>query len=226
VIRAVLLDALGTLVRIEPPAPRLQRSLRGRLDLDLPLDRCAAAMRAEMSYYGAHCARASDDAALATLRLECADVLADVLAAGPNGAELLPCLTDAVTFTAFPDAVPAVEALAAQGRRLAVVSNWDVSLPPLLVRLGLATHLETVVHSAGVGASKPDPKPFLVALARLGLSSDECVHVGDDPVNDGAGAAAAGLRAILVDRQGAAEPGVRVRSLEEVPAVVDQLDAA
>jgi putative hydrolase of the HAD superfamily len=226
VIRAVLLDALGTLVQMEPPAPRLQRSLRARLELDLSLDRCDAAMRAEMSYYGAHCARASDDAALAALRLECADVLADVLAAGPNGAELLPCLTDAVTFTAFSDAAPAVEALASQGRRLAVVSNWDVSLPPLLVRLGLATHIETVVHSAGVGASKPDPKPFLVALERLGLSSDECVHVGDDPVNDGAGAAAAGLRAILVDRNGAVEPGVRVRSLEEVPEVVEQLDAA
>jgi putative hydrolase of the HAD superfamily len=226
VIRAVLLDALGTLVRMEPPAPRLQRSLRARLDLDLPLDRCDAAMRAEMSYYGDHCARASDDAALATLRLECADVLADVLAAGPNGAELLPCLTDAVAFTAFPDAAPALEALATQGRRLAVVSNWDVSLPPLLVRLALAPYLETVVHSAGVGASKPDPRPFLVALERLGLPPEECVHVGDDAVNDVAGAAAAGLRAILLDRHGPAEPGVRVRSLEEVPAVVEQLDAA
>jgi putative hydrolase of the HAD superfamily len=226
VIRAVLLDALGTLVRMEPPAPRLQRSLLARLDLELPLDRCDAAMRAEMSYYGAHCARASDDAALATLRLECADVLADVLAAGPNGAELLPCLTDAVAFTAFPDAAPALEALAAQGRRLAVVSNWDVSLPPLLVRLALAPYLETVVHSAGVGASKPDPRPFLVALERLGLPPGECVHVGDDAVNDVEGAAAAGLRAILLDRPGPAEPGVRVRSLEEVPAVVEQLDAA
>jgi putative hydrolase of the HAD superfamily len=211
VIRAVLLDALGTLVRMEPPAPRLQRSLRARLDLDLPLDRCDAAMRAEMSYYGAHCARASDDAALATLRLECADVLADVLAAA---------------FTAFPDAAPALEALATQGRRLAVVSNWDVSLPPLLVRLALAPYLETVVHSAGVGASKPDPRPFLVALERLGLPPEECVHVGDDAVNDVAGAAAAGLRAILLDRHGPAKPGVRVPSLEEVPAVVEQLDAA
>lgn len=224
-IRAVLVDALGTLVHMEPAAPRLQGSLRTRLDLDLPLDRCDAAMRAEMSYYGANCARASDDAALAALRLECADVLADVLAAGPNGAELLPCLTDAVAFAAFPDAAPSLEALASQGRRLAVVSNWDVSLPPLLVRLGLATHLEAVVHSAGVGASKPDPRPFLVALERLGLSPDECVHVGDDPVNDGEGAAAAGLRAILLDRHGEAEPGVQVRSLEEVPALLDQLDA-
>ena len=225
-IRAVLLDALGTLVRLEPPAPRLQASLRARLDLDVPLDRCAAAMQAEMAYYGAHCARASDDVALAVLRLECADVLADVLAAGPQGAEILPCLTDAVVFTAFEDALPALDALAAQGRRLAVVSNWDVSLPPVLRRLGLAERLETVVHSAGVGASKPDPRPFQVALARLELAPGDCIHVGDDPVSDGQGAAAAGLRALLVDRSGANPGGRNVRSLEDVPPLLDLLDAA
>lgn len=225
-IRAVLLDALGTLVRLEQPGPRLQASLRTRLDLDVSLDRCSAAMRAEMSYYGAHCARASDDAALALLRLECADVLADVLAAGPIGAELLPCLTDAISFSAFPDAAPALESLASQGRRLAVVSNWDVSLPPVLRRLGLAARLETIVHSAGVGAAKPDPLPFRVALDRLRLAAGECVHVGDDPVNDGEGAAAAGLRAILVDRAGGLERAGVVHSLSEVPPLLDQLEAA
>ena len=225
-IEAVLLDALGTLVRLEPPAPRLQASLATRLGLAVALDRCEAAMRAEMAYYGAHCARATDDAALAVLRLECADVLADVLAAGPNGAELLPCLTDAVAFSAFADARPALDALAAQGRRLAVVSNWDVSLPPVLARLGLAPRLELVVHSAGVGAAKPDPRPFLVALERLGLPADACVHVGDDPRTDGEGAAAAGLDAIIVDRDGRGGAGARVGSLSELPGLLEQRDAA
>jgi putative hydrolase of the HAD superfamily len=226
VIRGVLIDALGTLVRLEPPAPRLQASLEARLELDVSLDRCETAMHAEMRYYAAHCARARDTAALAALRLECADVLADMLAAGPNGAEILPCLTDAIAFTAFPDAAPALAALASQGRRLAVVSNWDVSLPPVLVRLGLATRFEVIVHSAGAGAAKPDPRPFQIALDRLSLAPGECVHVGDDPVNDGEGATAAGLRAILVDRNGEGGAGRRVRSLVEVPALLEQLEAA
>jgi putative hydrolase of the HAD superfamily len=226
VIRGVLIDALGTLVRLEPPAPRLQASLRSRRDLNVSLDRCEAGMQAEMRYYAANCARARDAAALAALRLECADVLADVLAAGANGAEILPCLTDAISFTAFPDAAPALAALSTQGRRLAVVSNWDVSLPPVLARLGLATRFEAIVHSAGAGAAKPDPRPFQIALERLSLAPDECVHVGDDPVNDGEGASAAGLRAILVDRAGEGGPGSRVRSLAEVPALLDRLEAA
>jgi putative hydrolase of the HAD superfamily len=224
VIQGVLLDALGTLVQLEPPAPRLQRSLRDRLGLDLSLDRCNAAMQAELRHYGANCVRAHDAATLASLRLECADVLADVLAAGPNGPEMLPCLTDAITFTAFPDAAPALDALVGAGRRLAIVSNWDVSLPPVLARLGLAAPFELVVHAAGVGASKPDPRPFARALELLGLSADACVHVGDDPVTDGDGAHAAGIVPILIDRRGRGGPGRRVRSLLELPEALSRLE--
>jgi putative hydrolase of the HAD superfamily len=226
VIRGVLLDALGTLVQLEPPAPRLQASLADRLGVAASLDRCHAAMQAEMRHYGANCMRARDAASLAVLRLECADVLADALAAGPNGADLLPCLTDAISFTAFPDAAPALAALAASGRRLAVVSNWDVSLPPVLARLGLAEHLEAVVHSAGAGAAKPDPRPFELALRCLELAADACVHVGDDAVNDGEGARAAGIEPILVDRPGNGGPERRVRSLLDVPGAIELLEAA
>jgi len=83
-----------------------------------------------------------------------------------------------------------------------------------------------IVHSAGAGAAKPDPRPFQIALERLSLTAAECVHVGDDPVNDGEGASAAGLRAILVDRAGEGGAGQRVRSLVEVPAMLEQLEAA
>ncbi|MEO9176330.1 MAG: HAD-IA family hydrolase [Gaiellales bacterium] len=220
----MLLDALGTLVQLEPPAPLLQRSLCSRLGLDLSLDRCNAAMQAELRHYGANCARAHDAETLASLRLECADVLADVLAAGPNGPEVLPCLTDAITFSAFADAAPALEALVGTGRRLAVVSNWDVSLPPVLERLGLAAPFDVIVHAAGAGASKPDARPFEIALRLLALRADECVHVGDDPVTDGDGARAAGIEPILVDRSDRADGGRRVGSLLELPQLLEQME--
>ncbi len=223
-IEGVLMDALGTLVRLEPPGPRLRASLEARLGFEVSLDRCQAAMQAEMRHYGANCVRAHDAASLAALRLECADVLADALAAGPNGPELLPCLTDAITFSAFPDSAPALSELAAAGRRLAVVSNWDVSLVPVLERLGLAEAFETIVHSAGAGASKPDPRPFALALHRLGLPADACVHVGDDPANDGDGARAAGIEPILVDRSGRDVSGLHVRSLLELPALLARME--
>ena len=225
-IRGVLFDALGTLLHLERPAPRLQRSLVARLGLDVPLDRCEAAMRAELRYYGANCVRARDAATLDVVRLECADVLADALAAGPHGSELLPCLTDAIAFTAFPDAAPALAELAASGRVLAVVSNWDISLAPTLEELGLLEPFALVVHAAGVGASKPDPRPFLVALDRLGLTAGECVHVGDDPITDGEGARAAGMRALVLDRKGTRGDAGSIGSLLEVPSRLEALEQA
>jgi putative hydrolase of the HAD superfamily len=224
VIRGVLLDALGTLVRLEPPAPRLQHSLLTRLGLDLSLDRCNAGMQAELRHYGANCIRAHDAATLARLRLECADVLADALAAGPNGPEVLPCLTDAIVFSAFPDAAPALDALVETGRRLAVVSNWDVSLPPVLERLGLQESFTAVVHAAGAGASKPDPRPFEIALELLALPAGDCVHVGDDPRTDVGGARAAGIEPILVDRAGQGGDGRRIASLAELPGLLEQME--
>ena len=42
-----------------------------------------------------------------------------------------------------------------------------------------------------MGARKPDPHPFAVALERLGVRAERAVHVGDDPMCDEAGALAA-----------------------------------
>ena len=58
---AVTFDAMGTLVTLDPPAPRLQRSLERRLGLAVDLARCEGAMRVEMRHYRAHCTAARAD---------------------------------------------------------------------------------------------------------------------------------------------------------------------
>ena len=205
---AVTLDAMGTLVSIEPPGPRLQRSLERRLGLTVELARCEGAMRVEMRHYRAHCTGARDAASLAALRLDCASLIGDALALGVSGPELLPSLTDAIAFQAYADAAPAVRRLAAAGMKLAVIANWDVSLTDVLRRLGLAEPFDVIVTAAAVGASKPAPEPFRVALDHLGVDAARCVHVGDDPVTDVAGARGAGLSAVLVDRTGRAPDSI------------------
>ena len=207
VIRGVLLDALGTLVRLEPPGPRLQASLRARLGLDVPLDRCAAAMQAEMSLLR-RALRAR------TRRRRAGGAATRVRGRARGRPRRRPDRRRAASvpdrrrwsFTRVPRRrACARRRCASQGRRLAVVSNWDVSLPPVLrAARTRARPSRSSCTRPGVGAAKPDPRPFRVALERLALAAGECVHVGDDPVNDGEGAAAAGLRAILVDRDGRA----------------------
>jgi putative hydrolase of the HAD superfamily len=212
---AVTLDAMGTLVAIEPPAPRLQRSLERRLGIAVELTRCEAGMRAEMRHYRSHCVHAHDAVSLAALRLECASLLADALAVDASGAELLPSLTDAIAFHAYADALPALDALLTAGLRLAVVANWDVSLHDVLARLGFAGRFQVVVTAAAVGAAKPDPAPFQAALDRLGVTADRCTHVGDDPVTDIGGARAAGMPGLLLDRSGRAAGSLA--DLSELP---------
>jgi putative hydrolase of the HAD superfamily len=210
--KAVLLDALGTLVELEPPAERLAAALGGRL----PLDRVRRAMRAEMAYYRAHSHEGSDARGLADLRERSARVLSEAL-----GVEVpVETLMSAIRFRAYPDSAPALAELRERRLRLICVSNWDCSLPDVLARVGLADLLDDIVASATVSARKPDPAIFRAALERAGCGPAEALVVGDTPEEDLAGAAAAGIAALLVRRDGTkpdpGESAAVISSLTEI----------
>lgn len=120
----------------------------------------------------------------------------------------------------FDDVLPALDALARHGTRLAVVSNWDDRLEPLLERLGLRGRFEVVVVSCHAGCTKPAPGIFTAALQRLGLPPEAALHVGDSVTEDVSGARASGLHARLIRRQVPAVAGEQVRSLEELVELV------
>ncbi len=102
----------------------------------------------------------------------------------------------------FPEVLPTVNRLREAGLRLAVVSNWDTRLPAILEGLGLAPLFDVITVSALEGVEKPAPEIFLRTVERLGVPPDRVLHVGDSPREDYAGAEAAGLAALLVDRPG------------------------
>ena len=186
--------------------------LRRALGAEIAEGRLIAAVKAEMAYYREHSEEGRDEATLADLRRRCAAVLSDRLGR-PVTAETL---MEAIRFDPFPDAAPALAALRARGLATICVSNWDISLPGVLERCGLSPGLDAVVCSAGAGARKPSPAIFERALAIAGCSAEEAVHVGDTPEEDLAGARAAGLRGLLIRRDG----GGDVTSLAEVAALV------
>jgi putative hydrolase of the HAD superfamily len=143
-------------------------------------------------------------------------------------AELFAALWDhfatAAAWEVYPDAVPALAALRDRGVRLGVVTNFDSRVEPLLAALGLAGWFQSLTRSSAAGAAKPDPAIFRAALARHGASPAEALHVGDSPGEDVAGAEAAGLLGVLVDRAGrhAGPPrGVRVAALTEVVGLLE-----
>jgi putative hydrolase of the HAD superfamily len=109
---------------------------------------------------------------------------------------------DPRSWMVFPDVVPVLAELRETGARLAIVSNWDSSLPALLSRLGLASWFDTIVVSHLEGLEKPRPELFLRAIERLEGSPGDALHVGDVPELDEAGAKAAGIASVIVDRRG------------------------
>jgi putative hydrolase of the HAD superfamily len=104
---------------------------------------------------------------------------------------------------AYPDVVPALQRVRAAGLRTAVVTNGMSDLQWLkLDRAGLAPHFDAFVASSAVGIGKPDPRIFEVTLDRLGSSAAAAWMVGDNPDRDVAGAQAAGIRSVWLDRRG------------------------
>ena len=220
-VKAVLLDALGTLVELQPPAPRLRRLL-AQAGFEVSEERVAAGFAAEIAYYLDHHLEGSDRERLERLRDRCAEEMRRALEL-PNldHATARRAMLGALEFRPYPDVLPALAELRKRGLTLVVASNWDCSLPDWLKPAGITELVDGVVTSAEVGAPKPNPRVFERALAIAGVAPSEALHVGDKVDNDIQGAAAAGVRAILVQREGDPPAGVEsVRSLRELPALL------
>jgi len=198
-----LFDALGTLVRLEPPWPLLAGALASRHGIEVSEEEAREAMRAEMAYYLEHHTEGRDSVTLGELRGRCATVLGKALpevAGRLTQAELIEALLESLRFVPFPDAATALGALRSLNVRTAVVSNWDCSLGGLLAGLGLSGLLDAVVTSAEAGVRKPDRRIFERALAAIHCVPERAIFVGDSFDVDISGGRAAGIRSVLIDR--------------------------
>ena len=115
----------------------------------------------------------------------------------------------------FPDVHLALELLRNRGLKLAVISNWDERLRPLLRSLELDRYFEEIVISCEVGVPKPSAVIFSRTAEVLRLSPGEILHVGDDPIADVEGARAAGFKGVFLDRAGVTCPS-QVRDLRDL----------
>jgi putative hydrolase of the HAD superfamily len=103
---------------------------------------------------------------------------------------------------AFPDALPAVTELC-RDFKLALITNGPSDIQRgKLFAAGLEDFFPVIIVSAEVGAWKPDPRIFALALDRLGVAPREAVMVGDMVARDVGAAQAAGLWGVWLDRPG------------------------
>ena len=96
-----------------------------------------------------------------------------------------------------PGARRTIDALWRTGIVVVIVTNSDGHAEENLAACGFGGI--PVIDSTVIGAAKPDPRIFEVALAHAGATPAETVHVGDTLINDVVGARAAGITPIHFD---------------------------
>jgi putative hydrolase of the HAD superfamily len=139
--------------------------------------------------------------------------------------ELYRVFSRSESYRLFDDVVPALEALAGDGVRLGLISNFEGWLEKMLVELEVGHLFEVSVISGTEGVEKPDPAIYELALDRAAVSPDRALHVGDAPKLDVEPAISVGMGAVLLDRTGRYSDfeGLRIRSLEELRPLVAKL---
>lgn len=200
-LRAVLVDAVGTVMHLREPVGVTYARLAGTGDAEALQRAFAAALRSRPPMVFPGLAEDARRAAERDWWRELVDaVFAAAGAALPAGGfdRLWAHYAGGAAWEPAPGAAELLRAARARGLRTGMVSNFDHRLPDVLAALGLAPLLDVVVLPGDAGAAKPDPRIFALALARLGVAAAEAVYLGDDADDDIAGATAAGLQAVDV----------------------------
>lgn len=225
-VDGLILDAVGTLIEPSPPVATMYAEAARRqgvaIDPDEVKRRFHRSFRVD-----------EDDERLGPLGTDEANehrrwrrIVAAVLPGLPDPDRAFDELWDHFgqpsAWRTFDDVGPALGALRRSGRRVAIASNFDGRLRGVVRGLpDLAAAEDALVISSEVGVRKPHPSFYRAARERLGLPADRVLSVGDDPENDVRGPERAGLRGLLLDRDGRRPEGFA--SVPDLMALVREL---
>ncbi len=221
-IQVITFDVGGTLIEPWPSVGHVYAEVAGRhgvgVDAEVLNQRFVAAWHAgrEFDY---------SRAAWAGLVDEVFSGLARELPSQTFFGELYGRFAEPDTWRVFEDVQPALECLQERGMRMAVLSNWDERLRPLLEKLELAGWFEEIFVSAEMGRAKPDGRLFAGVAEHLEMDGSGILHVGDSQREDLQGALAAGWQGRLLARNGIQQPshkGQAVSSLKDLARIIKE----
>ena len=130
----------------------------------------------------------------------------------------------------FPDAQPTLEYLRSRGYRLGLLSNtwWAAEWHNAhLATHGLDRYLDELVYTSDLPHSKPHTAAFQTIAGRLGVPHENCVMIGDRPIDDISGGLNAGMRAVFKTNgrattiPDAVKPTAVIANLAELPPLVE-----
>jgi putative hydrolase of the HAD superfamily len=193
-VRAVVFDLFGTLVYEFP-----------RSDWDAWLDTTAAIVEADPeAFHAAWGATAAErqTGALGDIEENLRSVAARA-GAWPTDAQIAEALEARAAmyrewFVPRPGAQEVLPELRAAGYGLALVSMCAPDAPAMWRASPLGGSVDAEVFSCEVALRKPDEAIYRLAAERLGVEPAECLYVGDGAYRELTGAAAVGMRPLLI----------------------------
>ncbi len=114
----------------------------------------------------------------------------------------------------YPETPAVLRELRRRGYQIGIITNGNSLLQNRKLDLtGLRLCTDLSIISGDEDVHKPHPELFRRAAARLGIAPENCVYIGDHPINDIQGATSAGMRAIYLN----------TRELDEHPDGVPEI---
>jgi putative hydrolase of the HAD superfamily len=217
-IRAIVFDAVGTLIKPVPSVAETYTSAASRQGVVIRPAEVRERFQHHFQNRGEHAGNGLFSTDEATERRRWRAIVGGVLAEVPDPDrafdELWDHFSHSGSWRCFPDVEPTLGGLADAGISVCVGSNFDSRLRCVVHGLPeLEPWVDSLVISSEVGYRKPHPLFFEAVCNHLGQPAHQVLCVGDDSENDVRGAIRAGLSGILIDRAGnrpADLPHVRV----------------
>ena len=132
-----------------------------------------------------------------------------------------------LSLDAYPDAAPALERLAGDDRRCAILSNGaPAMLQASVENAGLAQLLEAVISADQAGIYKPDPRVYQLAVDRMEAAKENICFVSSNGW-DIAGGAQFGFQVVHLNRFSQpienipGKPKAAIADLGQLPGLLD-----
>jgi putative hydrolase of the HAD superfamily len=226
-IRAVFFDLYQTLVRYQPTQAELEANALASLgykttavSLDFPILAANEFMYKEIAKRPLSKRTKEEIVALYTEYQRVVLKEAGILAGEKVVLTLLSMMQQAhMDLMLYDDVLPVLTDLKKRGLTTGLISNIEKNMNEAIQKMGIASRLDVIVTSLDAGAAKPQPEIFQYAMRKANVIPAESIYIGDQYQVDMAGAKAAGMKGILLDRADYYREKLdcpRIKSLKEV----------
>lgn len=205
-VRAILFDAVGTLIFPDPPAAEVYHREGQKLGSQYSADEVARRFHAAIKTHHQG-GSTSDDVERQRWNRIIYAIFDDV--SDPERilfGQLWRHFGSAASWRLFDDVAPVWSELKRRGYALGIASNFDSRLRVICQSLPPLDQCLHLFVSSEVGSPKPELRFFRAAEVKLGLSPEQILIVGDDYDADVAGPSAAGWNTVWL-RRGASSVG-------------------